>query len=106
MRSKYTPPPPRIAVLPLLNGSHANPKRGATLIGGSEYSPAGAPFFPPINNPSAGSPKPGANVPTKPFGNVWPLIGFRATFTPFTFAGRSSTGAVAGLYACGENEES
>ena len=43
------PPPPRIAVLPLLKGSHANPNRGAALTGESENSPLGTPFFPPLS---------------------------------------------------------
>src|ERR1700751_1885475 len=54
--SKKIPYPPRIAVLPLPNGSQAKPTRGAGLNKCPDEHPAGTPPTPHCTRPSKGFP--------------------------------------------------
>src|SRR5215467_14259555 len=88
----------RNAVLPLPNGSHARPKRGAARIPLLYTISRGNPGVVGVMMPFSGSPLPGMIRPASTAGvTVCPVIGLMTTLTPLIFAGRYRTVAFAGL---------
>ena len=67
------------------------------LTAGTVYMPRGQLLTPPTTMPSVGLPTPGAKVPIRVWLKVLPEVGSCATTRLLTRAGRSSTGALAGL---------
>src|ERR1035437_3376459 len=96
------PKPPRTAVFPSPNGSHAKPNLGPGVTRCTFVMPCGTPGAPAICSPSKGLPTPGTSAPIKTAGDCAPVIGLTASRTPAAFRpGRTSQDTLAGFHELG-----